>query len=158
MKYAKDYSRVIRYGRAPDEDVRGILANVDSDEGYNPNDFNSGVLADKLGDYGDPRELIVRRDLSYRGLDGNKDTWVVKARSHGRQIDKTHNGDFYTDQGYPLADDTEIAVGRTGPNSHFIRWETDQGPYAGHVTNEELQHIQDQLHESGLLHPGHKLL
>ncbi len=61
-------SRRKRYGRAPADEVQGIAQGQGGSGGsYDPHNQSDMILADKLADHDDPLEMIVRRDLEYRG-------------------------------------------------------------------------------------------
>jgi hypothetical protein len=69
MKLTKAYSIVIKYGRAPSEDIQTFVKAAGTAEAGFGGSHPDLAFADFLQDHDDPRHLIVRRDLEYRNAE-----------------------------------------------------------------------------------------
>ena len=102
-------SKVLRYNRAPIEAIRAITAQSHSDGAYDKNNNADAVLADFLADHGDPREQIVRQDLSHR-CGENPESYCEGIANHREEL----IGDPHPRQDYQpcsiigLADGTQL--------------------------------------------------
>jgi uncharacterized protein (TIGR02996 family) len=75
------------YGLAPADDLRAFAFGQSQSGGmFNSGNLNDQIFADNLADHGDPRELLVRRDLSYRHTDENPRPWADSFNSHLQEL------------------------------------------------------------------------
>lgn len=66
MSYAKDYGKALKFGRANHQDISSFMVGHNKDGPTDTNNTSDHIFADNLADAGDPRELLVRRDLKHR--------------------------------------------------------------------------------------------
>ena len=64
--YNKSLQKQIKYGKAPDEDVDHWTELGAKGGTVDPNNNADAIFADKLNDHEDPREELVRQDLTFR--------------------------------------------------------------------------------------------
>lgn len=62
-------NEVVKFGLAPEQELKGFFTGSKWEDGWLADNANDLVLADFLAEHDDPREHIVRKDLSYRGKD-----------------------------------------------------------------------------------------
>lgn len=98
---AEEYQR--RYGRVTTQDIDSFLGRMQGN--ITPHNSNELIFADRLFDYDDPREQIVRGDMAHRehpygyygGLEAHRKTLTPSGRYEG----PLH---------YRLSDDTHISI------------------------------------------------
>lgn len=168
MDFNDALNRVLKYGLSPLADLLPI-AEIGGNSGVaDPNNVGDGVLADRLADDGDPREAIVRRDLSHRGKEFSD--FSYNYHRHAYEIAGVPDG---YDSGFGIHDnhldfDTKEETHflhkpqdslhiyththkATGNKSHTVRWELrkpDGGflnSYDAAMTPDEVKHLLEGL-------------
>lgn len=141
---------------APAGETRAFLeATQRGAKTFAPDNHDHRILADFLADHDDPRELIVRRDLSYRdgnGLNG----WTRNLNRHARELLGLVEGEESSEfrgREYMLPDGTTLHSRRfKNGKGHLVSWFGDSAPhfFAAPVTPEEHAQMVEKL---GLRHP-----
>jgi uncharacterized protein (TIGR02996 family) len=146
---------VVRLGRAPADEVSGIARTSHLHGGNNPHNHADMILADKLGDHGDPLETVVRRDLEYRGDPATFNEALVRHTNElggaGSDLDRAgtvtdHRLESGTFSTLPYGDD-----GTGNALAYRVRWFPRGGLVSFHaaMTPEETIHL---LNEHGVQH------
>lgn len=132
----------------PYDDIVSILSNGGV-SGYSVHDIPSRILADKLGDDDDPREIILRRDIEYR-QENNIDDWVINLEFHGKSIDNNFDPDKKPEM-FTLNDGTKLEVIKSGSLSYYLRWYPDKMFYGAVLDKYEMADFENKSHGCGLL-------
>ena len=148
------------YGRAPANDVGAIMETGWMGGGTSPSTPNYTpdlILADFLADHNDPREHLVRRDVSLRGvLDlSGKPSWSKfweNYRNHPAVLGHVRSGlesnDEILNHDFPDSSGTYVVRSLTDENGHTYHkheWTTPTASYDAPFTPEESQNIINQL-------------
>lgn len=144
MNYPKTYSNVVRYGKAPAQDLNELAPESEGSYNFDSNNLRHKVLADKLGDYGDFREEIVRRDLALRGA-SNDDYWSNFGKESKEMKDK-HNSKYNIVYNFPDKSGY-IRIEADYNNKTRVLWNINGHEFTAHFTNEETEEILRQLKE-----------
>lgn len=137
-------------------DIVNILAK--GANGTSVNDYASMILADKLCDDNDPREIIVRRDLGYRE-DDSDDNWYYNRDRHSEDLGGDPLIRHYLTNNRHVLDDGSIVLYRvSGPEIYYIGWRVRNIFYGAILTAVECKTLETKLHGSGLLKAELKLL
>jgi len=119
MNYSEAYTKALRYGRAPAEDIAHWAEQSIKNGSLDGNNSSDGPFADLLNDHSDPREEIVRRDMSYRRPSGA----AVKGTITNSEREKNQ---LHFDQKV-TADAIKKFGKKSGPTSHALTLEHDDG-------------------------------
>lgn len=155
-----------RMGRAPTDEVVPLI-DSSGDATYDPNHHADMILADKLGDYGDPLETVVRRDLSYRSSDDASNEYgpTVFDLNLDRHIEQIagvprsqlgYISDLRRDcpiSGGEIRCLTHGVRGKHPPKSCRVTWATNNGTYIAAMSVAEAAHLLDEHGIAHNLHP-----
>ncbi len=139
---------------APEDEIWALAQGQAEGGLWSPDNFTDSILADKLADHMDPRELIVRRDMSYRGE--TMDQWWDRVNKHIADIagvpahTDLHGGEyrvFDLPHGQISVQDERIRNTLDDPKSpavsHHVLWNPRPGPdmpaYAAAMSPEEVR-------------------
>jgi hypothetical protein len=144
MKLSQAYSTVVKYGLAPQEGIdewhrtadeyQKINKSTNTEEDYSHPDH---YLADWLEDQGDPRHLIVRKDLEIRRFPGRA-FYAEKLPVRLKELIGTTS----TDNGGVKRISNELSILKyTGDKgvAYRLRWEQPRIDFTGLFTPEEAE-------------------
>jgi len=144
MQYQKrklfNVNTKIYKNRAPSERLLEFLPREKVDN-YDPFNFRLLVLADFLAEYGDPRELVVRRDMELRkgsfGENFSKLSKTLKSRYHKK---------YYRD--YELNEESGfVSINEGYSNDIGICWLIKHHEFFIPATQEETEYFIKQFEE-----------
>lgn len=140
---------VFKYGMMPAEHLEGMRDGVAEGGAFDPNNTAAMVLADRLADYDDPREHIIRRDLEYRQHPQSyADGYFAHRAEH---VGEPINSDG-PNQHYKLKDGSSIThvvwKGADNKRMHSFAWSLTHGnapEFEALFAPEEAKGILDKL-------------
>lgn len=159
MPLIDELNRVLRYGLAPIDELKGMAEACHAGGTFDATNTADAILADKLEDHDDPRATIVRRDLGYRQHPSGN--YSEGYDEHRQELLEAMGEDDYIPLGsaeHRLPDGTLLRTNEfeneaTGKSAHRLHWilnnagagEKPHVDYDAVFTPEEFKHIMTEL-------------